>query len=89
MQIVKRLANDAGALDAFVSIVSGPPWPNPMSLMPKVTIHVLLLWVIRIPSPPLMGQLGNISPLFLCSSLMLVCICWKELATALLMTDQL
>ncbi|KAK1309773.1 hypothetical protein QJS10_CPA08g00983 [Acorus calamus] len=35
-QIIKGPADDGGALDAFVSIVTGPPGPNPVSLMPKI-----------------------------------------------------
>ncbi|KAK8950742.1 hypothetical protein KSP39_PZI004654 [Platanthera zijinensis] len=59
IEIVKRPADDAGALDAFVSIVSGPPGPNPMSLMPKVTVPVLLLWGDQDPFTPIDGPVGK------------------------------
>ncbi|KAK9279201.1 hypothetical protein L1049_012879 [Liquidambar formosana] len=35
VEIIKKPANDEGALDAFVSIVTGPPGPNPVQLMPR------------------------------------------------------
>lgn len=44
VQIIKNPAEGEGALDAFVAIVTGPPGPNPIQLMPKITIPVLILW---------------------------------------------
>ncbi|KAH9782320.1 hypothetical protein KPL71_008849 [Citrus sinensis] len=38
VEIIREPANDEGALDAFVSIVTGPPGPNPVQLMPSISI---------------------------------------------------
>lgn len=59
MQIIKGPADDKGALDAFVSIVTGPPGPNPVSLMPKISIPVLVLWGDRDPFTPIDGPVGK------------------------------
>ncbi|PKU60863.1 pheophytinase, chloroplastic isoform X1 [Dendrobium catenatum] len=57
--IIKNPADDVGALDAFISIVTGPPGPNPVSLMPKVTVPVLLLWGDKDPFTPIDGPVGK------------------------------
>lgn len=59
VQIIKRPADDEGALDAFVSIVTGPPGPNPMSLMPKITLPILVLWGDQDPFTPIDGPVGK------------------------------
>ncbi|CAI9771971.1 unnamed protein product [Fraxinus pennsylvanica] len=41
VDIIKKLAEDEAALDAFVSIVTGPPGPNPVQLIPKINLLVL------------------------------------------------
>lgn len=58
-QIIKGPADDVGALDAFVSIITGPPGPNPVSLMPKLSIPVLVLWGDQDPFTPLDGPVGK------------------------------
>lgn len=37
-------SNDHGALDAFVSIITGPPGPRPEQLVPAIPSPILLLW---------------------------------------------
>lgn len=59
IEIIKKPANDEGALDAFVSIVTGPPGPNPMQLMPRITLPVLILWGDTDPFTPLDGPVGK------------------------------
>ncbi|XP_061345846.1 pheophytinase, chloroplastic [Gastrolobium bilobum] len=59
VEIIREPANDPGALDAFVSIVTGPPGPNPVQLMPKISLPVLLLWGDQDPFTPLDGPVGK------------------------------
>lgn len=51
--------SDEGALDAFISIVTGPPGPNPIQLMPKISLPVLVLWGNQDPFTPLDGPVGK------------------------------
>ncbi|EEF43550.1 pheophytinase, chloroplastic isoform X2 [Ricinus communis] len=59
VEIIRGPANDDGALDAFVSIVTGPPGPNPVKLMPRISIPVLVLWGDQDPFTPLDGPVGK------------------------------
>ncbi|KAI3767550.1 hypothetical protein L2E82_17753 [Cichorium intybus] len=59
VQIIREPALDEGALDAFVSIVTGPPGPSPVQLMPKIEIPVLILWGDEDPFTPLDGPVGK------------------------------
>lgn len=59
LQIIREPANDEGALDAFVSIVTGPPGPNPVKLMPRISIPVLVLWGDEDPFTPIDGPVGR------------------------------
>ncbi|XP_050204025.1 uncharacterized protein LOC126654030 [Mercurialis annua] len=60
VEIIRGPANDEGALEAFVSIVTGPPGPNPVQLMPTISsIPVLLLWGDQDPFTPLDGPVGQ------------------------------
>ncbi|XP_050248684.1 pheophytinase, chloroplastic [Quercus robur] len=59
VEIIMEPTNDAGALDAFVSIVTGPPGPNPVQLMPRISLPVLLLWGDQDPFTPLDGPVGK------------------------------
>lgn len=58
-QIIREPALDEGALEAFVSIVTGPPGPNPVKLMPKISLPVLILWGDEDPFTPLDGPVGK------------------------------
>ncbi|KVH87917.1 pheophytinase, chloroplastic [Cynara cardunculus var. scolymus] len=59
VQIIREPALDEGALDAFVSIVTGPPGPNPVQLMPTIKLPVLILWGDEDPFTPLDGPVGK------------------------------
>ncbi|RDX69055.1 Pheophytinase, chloroplastic [Mucuna pruriens] len=59
VEIIREPANGPGALDAFVSIVTGPPGPNPVLLMPKISLPVLLLWGDEDPFTPIDGPVGK------------------------------
>ncbi|KAK9200354.1 hypothetical protein WN944_015551 [Citrus x changshan-huyou] len=59
VEIIREPANEEGALDAFVSIVTGPPGPNPVQLMPSISIRVLVLWGDEDPFTPLDGPVGK------------------------------
>ncbi|XP_071711542.1 uncharacterized protein [Rutidosis leptorrhynchoides] len=59
VEIIREPTLDEGALDAFVSIVTGPPGPNPVQLMPKIKIPVLILWGDEDPFTPLDGPVGK------------------------------
>lgn len=59
LQIIRKPALDEGALDAFVSIVTGPPGPNPVQLMPKITLPLLVLWGDQDPFTPIDGPVGK------------------------------
>lgn len=59
MQIIRRPADDIGALDAFVSVVTGPPGPSPITLMPKISLPVLVLWGDQDPFTPIDGPVGK------------------------------
>ncbi|KAM4093570.1 hypothetical protein ACB094_06G128200 [Castanea mollissima] len=59
VEIIMEPTYDAGALDAFVSIVTGPPGPNPVQLMPRISLPVLLLWGDQDPFTPLDGPVGK------------------------------
>ncbi|KAJ4850018.1 hypothetical protein Tsubulata_014052 [Turnera subulata] len=59
VEIIRGPANEEGALDAFVSIVTGPPGPNPVTLMPGISIPVLVLWGDQDPFTPIDGPVGR------------------------------
>ncbi|KAJ4949942.1 hypothetical protein NE237_026774 [Protea cynaroides] len=59
VEIIKRPADEEGALDAFISIVTGPPGPNPVQLMPRLSLPVLVLWGDQDPFTPLDGPVGK------------------------------
>lgn len=59
VQIIKEPADDEGALDAFVSIVTGPPGPSPVKLMPKISVPILVLWGDQDPFTPIDGPVGK------------------------------
>ncbi|KAJ8545314.1 hypothetical protein K7X08_017897 [Anisodus acutangulus] len=55
VDIIRTPADAEGALDAFVSIVTGPPGPNPEQLFPNITLHILVLWGDQDPFTPIDG----------------------------------
>ncbi|KAK9205438.1 hypothetical protein WN943_015705 [Citrus x changshan-huyou] len=59
VEIIREPANEDGAPDAFVSIVTGPPGPNPVQLMPSISIPALVLWADEDPFTPLDGPVGK------------------------------
>ncbi|KAI3874922.1 hypothetical protein MKW98_019495 [Papaver atlanticum] len=59
VEIIKGPADAAGALDAFVSIITGPPGPNPIKLMRRISQPVLVLWGNEDPFTPLDGPVGR------------------------------
>ncbi|XP_078181793.1 alpha/beta-Hydrolases superfamily protein [Carex rostrata] len=59
VEIIKKPAEDDGALDAFVSTVTGPPGPSPITLMPKISVPVLVLWGDEDPFTPIDGPVGK------------------------------
>ncbi|XP_057542471.1 uncharacterized protein LOC130820934 isoform X1 [Amaranthus tricolor] len=59
VEIIKEPADDEGALDAFVSIITGPPGPSPVKLMPKILVPTLVLWGDQDPFTPLDGPVGK------------------------------
>ncbi|KAI3929415.1 hypothetical protein MKW92_007208 [Papaver armeniacum] len=65
VEIIKGPADAAGALDAFVSIITGPPGPNPIKLMRRITQPVLVLWGNEDPFTPLDGPVGRFFLLYL------------------------
>lgn len=59
MQVIRKPALDEGALDAFVSIVTGPPGPNPVQLLPNISIPILVVWGDEDPFTPIDGPVGK------------------------------
>ena len=52
-------SNDPGALETFVSCITGPPGPRPEQLIPRVQAPVLLLWGDADPFTPSDGPVGK------------------------------
>nr|AYD75964.1 pheophytinase isoform 2 [Zoysia japonica]AYD75965.1 pheophytinase isoform 2 [Zoysia japonica] len=60
VEIIRGPADTEGALDAFVSTVTGPPGPSPIALMPRLAdVPVLVLWGDRDPFTPIDGPVGR------------------------------
>ncbi|KFK33245.1 hypothetical protein AALP_AA6G349300 [Arabis alpina] len=59
VEIIAGPANSEGALDAFVSILTGPPGPNPIKLIPEITKPVLVLWGDQDGLTPLDGPVAK------------------------------
>ncbi|KAG8085600.1 hypothetical protein GUJ93_ZPchr0010g8720 [Zizania palustris] len=59
VEIIRGPADGEGALDAFVSTVTGPPGPSPIALMPAVRAPVLVLWGDQDPFTPIDGPVGK------------------------------
>lgn len=52
-------AEAEGALEAFVSVISGPPGPRPEAIFDRVSGPILLLWGQRDTVTPLDGPVGK------------------------------
>ncbi|CAM6129240.1 unnamed protein product [Calypogeia fissa] len=59
VEVILRPSDTPGALDAFVSIITGPPGPKPQTLMPKISNPVLLIWGDDDPFTPIDGPVGK------------------------------
>ncbi|CAL5436712.1 unnamed protein product [Camellia sinensis] len=59
VEIIREPAQGEEALDAFVSIVTGPPGPSPVQLMPRINLPVLVLWGDQDTLTPLDGPVGK------------------------------
>lgn len=59
IELIARSAQDPGALDSFVSIITGPPGPSPIGLFSKVSVPVLVLWGDQDPFTPIDGPVGK------------------------------
>ncbi|CAK9190201.1 unnamed protein product [Sphagnum troendelagicum] len=59
VEVILRPADTAGALDAFVSIITGPPGPKPMKLIPSISNPILVLWGDEDPFTPINGPVGK------------------------------
>lgn len=59
MQVIVRPADTEGALDAFVSIITGPPGPKPDTLIPAIQNPILVLWGDEDPFTPINGPVGK------------------------------
>ncbi|EOA16878.1 hypothetical protein CARUB_v10005103mg [Capsella rubella] len=59
VEIIAGPANTEGALDAFVSILTGPPGPNPIKLIPEISKPVLVLWGDQDGLTPLDGPVAK------------------------------
>ncbi|KAL1209179.1 Pheophytinase [Cardamine amara subsp. amara] len=59
VEIIAGPANSEGALDAFVSILTGPPGPNPIKLIPEINKPVLVLWGDQDGLTPLDGPVAK------------------------------
>ncbi|KAL2612600.1 hypothetical protein R1flu_024292 [Riccia fluitans] len=59
IEVIRKPAEDAGALNAFITINAGPPGPKPQTLLPKISHPVLILWGDDDPFTPLDGPVGK------------------------------
>lgn len=58
-QIILKPADDEGALDVFVAVISGPPGPRPEVLIPSIRAPMLILWGDDDPFTPVDGPVGT------------------------------
>lgn len=59
VQMIYKPSCDEGALEAFVSILTGPPGPRPQDLLPQISAPILVLWGTDDPFTPCDGPVGR------------------------------
>lgn len=59
VDIIHGPSQQSGALDVFVSVITGPPGPRPESLIPNLKGSLLLLWGDEDPFTPMDGPVGK------------------------------
>lgn len=59
VEVILKPAETEGALDAFVSIITGPPGPKPQTLIPVIENPILVLWGDEDPFTPIDGPVGK------------------------------
>ncbi|GJP57017.1 hypothetical protein CLOM_g16057 [Closterium sp. NIES-68] len=59
VQLICAPADDPGALQVFIAVLTGPPGPRPEQLMPRIAAPLLLLWGEQDPFTPLDGPVGR------------------------------
>ncbi|RMZ53088.1 hypothetical protein APUTEX25_002497 [Auxenochlorella protothecoides] len=59
VQMLHAPSCQPGALEAFVSIMSGPPGPQPKHLVPDIGCPLLVFWGTADPFTPLAGPVGR------------------------------
>lgn len=59
VQMLYRPSCDPGALDVFVSVLTGPPGPRPWDVTPQTSAPLLVLWGDRDPFTPVDGPSGK------------------------------
>ncbi|KAG0590779.1 hypothetical protein KC19_1G126000 [Ceratodon purpureus] len=59
VEVILKPADTEGALDAFVSIITGPPGPKPDTLIPAIENPILVLWGDEDPFTPIDGPVGK------------------------------
>lgn len=58
VSLVAAPAGDDGAVDAFVSIITGDPGPRPEAVVPSITAPLLFIWGDPDPFTPVDGPVG-------------------------------
>eukprot|EP00898_Chlorokybus_atmophyticus_P001218 jgi/Chlat1/2097/Chrsp17S02835 len=59
IDLIVTPASDSNAVEAFVSIITGPPGPRPEALIERVRAPLLLVWGDRDTFTPLDGPVGR------------------------------
>lgn len=59
VQLLYSPSSDVGALETFVSVITGPPGPRPEELIPKIHSPLLLLWGTADTFTPSDGPVGK------------------------------
>lgn len=59
VDLIYEPSNDEGALETFVSIITGDPGPRPEPLVSQIAAPILLVWGDKDPFTPLDGPVGR------------------------------